>query len=274
MNYSTIKENFWNLIGFASDAHGGYISSENLLKWCNMGLIDLVAKSRCLETYDTILVTAGVQEYDLPDNCERIERVSFNWETITPTMQLALQQEEVYWDTRRGTPQWYYVDMLNDQIGLFYIPGTSTTYTGLSVPFQPYGRLIAETGFGMVIDTDDGMALPETMFGGALYEITANGLKVYYNARPPAIEEDDDVPELPQWAHPLLVYYMLWKACSAMTPLRDLDKAEIWQSLYVSGLGRLMSRTNSRVPKDWLMKTKDQHFMPRVSRMPDLIDPS
>ena len=271
MNYTTIKSTFWELLGFDGDSHGGYFSDATVLKYCNMAVIDLVSHSRCLERRNTILIEAGTQQYDLPTDCERILRAAFDWEKLIPTTKLSLQQDEVYWDTRRGDPQFYYTDMTNDQIGLFYIPGTGTAYTSTSSGF---GGLIASTGFGGVIDTSIGERIAPDTFGGLLYEITANGLEIFYNARPPAIVDGDDVPELPAWSHPLVIYFMLWKALSAQTVFRDLEKSSLWHDFYKRGRSRLKHRMNSRLPKDWILKTKDQGLRPRVSRLPDLIDNS
>ena len=59
---------------------------------------------------------------------------------------------------------------------------------------------------------------------------------------------------------------------SAQTVFRDQEKAALWQDLFYHGRERLKGRMNSRLPKNWVLKTKDQEVRPRISRMPDLID--
>lgn len=268
MNYGEIKDLFYDLSGFRRS--GPYFSDANALMWANMAHRDLVSKSQCLERRQKIVVTAGTQTYDLPDDCNVVRRASYDGYKIMPMTKLELQWHENGWDRDQGTPCWYFVDGLNEQIGLYEIPNSSTSVEASS---SGTGFKVSSTGTGFVIDTSDSGRLPP-LTGFLIEEITGLDLEVYFSCRPPDIAADADVPALPLWAHHGLVYGMLRHAWRAHTPQRDVAKSALFGALYARVANRLKIRTNGKLPKDWLLEMRGYGERPNISRLPDIIEVS
>ena len=267
MTYADIKDLFWTLFG-DSEATCPYITSTQLLLWANMGVRELVAESRCLERRQQMQVTSGTQTYDLPDDCDRVFRAALDGDKLENCSLSWLRQRDNRWDQRTSTTREYFCDGLNEQIGLYPIPNVSSTVEETDAGF---GGLVASTGFGGIVDTTIADPL-EPEYGGMLFEITANELEVYFSCRPPEIDDNDDVPELPPWAQPYVVFYMLQKALMQHTPMREVNRAAYWGGMFQDGKTRLKARANSKLPKEWKLKTGSYGERPRISRLPDIIE--
>lgn len=269
MTYSDIKSSFWMLLGGAS-AENPYISTSQLLLWANMAVRDLVMDSKCLERRQQMVATASTQTYDMPSDCAVLLRVGHDGDKLWPITKTELMENTYRWDQDTGTPRMWYADQLNDQFGLYPIPSVSSTVSNSDSMF---GFKVAPTAHGFLVDTAYGDRL-DAPHGFLIEEITANEIEVYYYARPPEIDSDDDEPELPPWAHPFVVFYMLSRALKQHSPMQDMARSAYWQVMYNDGKQRLQRRSFGKLPKEWVFKSRAWGGRPRISRLPDVIEVS
>ena len=266
MTYSEIKSHFNAIFGTST-----YITDSMLLSWANSAVAELVADTGCLEKRQKIVLTAGTQLYDFPDDCDKIRRAAYDGEKLPAESKWALQQHTKGWDSDSGTPKCYFVDGLNEQIGLYPIQTADTLTQGTTT--ATYGMMLPTDGsFGVRIDRTVGDRL-EDSYGGVYAEVVGLDLEIYYRALAPAMTEDDHVPALPHWAHPLVLYYMLKMAYGCHSPVRDVQKSSLWAEIYRNGKYRLKVRTGGRNPKEWLLRTTGRKVRSlKVGRLPDVID--
>ena len=266
MKWSKLKSLFWTLSG--TSAGNPYFSNSNLLTWANMSVRGMVSESRCLERRQKMVLTAGTQIYDLPGDCDTVRRAAYDGDKLNLTGKFDLQIEAPKWDVDTGTPGWYFVDGVNEQIGLYKIPSSSTTTE--EAASSGTGFKVAASGTGFVVDTTDASRLP-SLDGFLVQEIVALDLEIYFSCTPVDVSGDDDVPDVPTWAQPLVLYSMLRLAFSAQTPMLDVERAAYWGDMYNYGLKRLKKQSFDRLPKDWLLEILSVDGRPKIGRLPDLI---
>jgi len=265
VTFGEIKALFWPLAGMS--AGNPYFSNANLITWANMSVRDMVSESRCLERRQKLVVTAGTQTYDLPSDCDRVRRAAYDGDKLLDRGMFELQISAPKWDIDTGIPRWYFVDGLNEQIGLYKIPTTSTTVTDTDGEF---GGLLPSDGWGGIVDATVGERLP-VLDGGQYEEITGFELELYFSCRPAEITQNDSVLDVPAWAHPVVLYSLLRFAFSAQTPMMDKARAAYWGDLYAHGKDRLIKQSNDRLPKDWRFLVRSIEGRPKIGRLPDLI---
>lgn len=268
MTLGEIKDYFWLMLG-GSAGPRPWLEDETLDAWAGEAVRDLVEHTKCLDRRKAMLVSSGTYAYDLPDDCKRVKRVAYDGDKLEHVSQLYLQRSGYDWEHDSATPRYYFVDGLNGQIGLNPVPIADTV---MEVEEEyAYGGLVSMTGYGGIVDTTEAEILPQG--AGGIYEAIAGlELELYYDCSPPALEDDNSVPAVPAWAHPLIVYYMLKSARASLSPMRDLDQAAFWGGLYLNGRKRLLARANGRLPKEWLIRTRDYGLRPNLSRMPDIVN--
>lgn len=264
MKLSEIKQ-------ICSDAAGsqGYISDATMTALANQAVQDLVSSTHCLEKRKTVACVAGQQTYAFPDDCEKLRLAAYDGTYISPATLEELRWKTNKWDSDRGEPRCWFVNGLNDEVGLWPIPGSSTTF----VAGEPeVGVLMDEDG--VWVDTAYGDLLEEP---GAIVDIvSALELELFYYARPREMDDDDDVPDLPAWAHPAVAFFMLKEMYRSMTPMRDIEKSTFWGELYKRARGRLAIRMFNRLPKEWRVRPDrfSGEARHRYGRLPQVVDVS
>jgi hypothetical protein len=220
--------------------------------WGDEAVRDLAAKCRLLDKRDVLIVTASTGKYDLPEDCMRVWRASYDGDKIFPTAVSGIRQTNRWWEQYTATPRYYYLDELNGQIGLYPVPAASTTAEASSG--NPYGFVIGDDG-GFLVDIEDATPIGPSDDGFLADVISGNDLQVFYNAYPTTPDYSGG-PDVPLWAHPLVLYYMLKKAYSSFGPLQDMERADFYGGLYSWGAGRLLMRSNRRLAeKRWIRES-------------------
>ena len=272
MQYSDIKTLFYTMIGESADTPV-YVSGAMAASFATAGVKRLVEDSTCLETRVIKGVTAGTQEYDLPDDCRRVMRVAYDDQKILPITHQDLRNHNPRWRDHSGTPRFYYLDEMNEKIGLYENPGTSSTYAEVSGGAD--GFIVdmsgADGGDGFIFDIRD---VPYGGTDGFITDIiTGFELEIIYQADSPAGITDDTA--IPAWARGAILYYMLYMAYSQDTVIADQEKAVFWYGMFLRSLSRLRVRAASKLAHDWVreMTYTGQHD-PVFRLMPEHIEES
>lgn len=257
MKFSDLKTRFWDIFGGDEDIYPDVAAMLPTL--ANMAIRSLASETDCLVAKRTVTCTAGQQEYDMPSDCDKVLSAYYDGEKIRAVSKWDLQQSVMDgWDRFQGTPRFYYVGGLNEKIGLYRIPSVDTqteetegdtvgTGFGGLVGDDGYGRKIANTGYGAVLID----------YGGTAYGVTGFGLDLFYAARPPEVENDEDGIVLPPWAAPIVLFEMLRGVYASPVPGGDVKKAAFWGWMSQAGRRRLTVRAASPTPKRYLMLEQD-----------------
>lgn len=234
MKLGHIKSLFWELIGGEVVA-SPQVTSDLLLTWANMGVVDLCTAGKVLQDEAWITVTGGTQEYTLPSDCERAFRVAYDGKKLHVISQWDLQRADPKWDSFEGMPRRYYLNGLNGKIGLWPMPSQSTVF---------------ETGV-----------------------VVSHGLHLYYDKRPVLLTGDDDQPALPSWCHHGVLFYMLKAAYSMIGMQRHSGGARYWSARYVETRNALASRTNKKSPARHIVPERHREDLSwfSVPRYPEYI---
>lgn len=252
--YSEINTLFGTMTG---DSSGVYWTDAQRLAWANAAVKEAAQRTRCVEKRETILSVADTQEYSLPSDCAYVTRVAYDGERLSPIMQSHLRIEDEAWMDKSGTPFKYYLDELNGRFGLYYKPSSSTTYTVFT---GEYGILLEpdsgtpESEYGVYVDPLDATDEYSSEYGDIARGISGDDIEVFYFADPADMAAGDDIPEIPQWAHTIVLFYMLARAYEADTQLQDFDKAALWQGLCDRQMYRLAVRSKGKSKKLYQMQ--------------------
>lgn len=209
MKLGYIKSLFWELVGGEAVA-SPQVTSDLLLTWANMGVVDLATASRSLQAEVLLPCTANVQEYTLPADCERVWRAAYDGYKLSAVSKWDLQQSDPVWDEFTGVPRRYYLNGINNKVGLWPIPTSNSIMQGL--------------------------------------EIVGLGLHLYYDQRPILLEDDDSEPALPTWCHHAILFYLLKMAYSMIGVQRVGANAMFWRNRYEEVKRSLIARNNRRAP--------------------------
>ena len=207
MNVADIKSRFWTLLGGSPVPHPN-ITDDVLLAWANMATRELAEETNCINFRYSIALTAGTQEYSLPSTCKTVYRAYYDGEKLLPTSKWDLMHGDDSWDSRTGTPSRYYLDGLNGKVGLWPTPAADTVLDGPS--------------------------------------FESLDLELYLNGNASTLADDDDIPSIPAWAHPGVLYYMMRQAYVMIGPQRNVRAAAFWGELYRRTKLRLKGRSTKR----------------------------
>ncbi len=251
MKWSEIKSLFLELIG-AGSAYPSQIDADTLLVWANMALREMTYETECLQRRQTVIVTSGTQEYDLPADCEKVLAAYYDGEKVYQTSKWDLQQCVRTWDTFEATPRKYYLNGMNGKVGLWPIP---TVDTALIEETPSFGFIVSSDGPGVVVDTLVGDPLLSAP--GIIYEvITGYSLELHYVARPAEIANDEDVPNVPAWAHPGILYFMLSKAYAIMGDQRQAEIHHYWARRFAEIVTCLSGQVQKNTPRSWTIRQR------------------
>lgn len=235
MNLREIKQRFWDYLG-GDLSSSAQVADDALVVWANAAVMDLTTYTDCLQKNLKIECTTGVQEYDLPADCDVVWRAAYDDQKIKLTSKWDLQQVDNTWDRSTGLPVRYYVNGLNGKIGLYPIPSVDSLMSGSDV-----------LGFG---------------------------LDIFYRSFSVPMEDDEDIPSLPVWAHPYVVFYMLHSAYTMVGSQRRVASAAFWSRRYIEGRNRLRARCNMKSPKVWAVRGEsDPMWLLGEPQMPEHITP-
>lgn len=255
MMYSDLQTRFYEILGDSSTAPA-YITTATAMAFANMAVRKAANVAEHLEKRGYILCAANTAEYDLAADCKKVFRVTYDDDVILPVMQIDLRLEDESWDQHAGTPRNYYLDELNRKIGLHWKPSVATTYDAFS---GEYGVIVdtddSDDTFtqevGIVVDVSDASSTFSQEDGEIVQAVSAYALDVFYVAEPGEITAGDDYPNVPEWAAPFVLFYMLGKALSADTEIRDLDSSRFYFGLADMVLARMRLRSGNRMWRDW-----------------------
>jgi hypothetical protein len=259
VTWADIKTRFWEIYGGDETLYPEL--SDQLLALANMTVRRFVAETDSLVGRASIVCEAGTQNYDMPTNCDKIIRAAYDGDKLTAVSKWSLHCG-VYgngWDRLQGTPRHYFLDGLNEQIGLYRIPSVDTTLeeTDNSETIgSGYGAVIAPSGTGARI-SNTGYGAVVVDFGGSTYDISANALDLFFYARPNDLEYDSDVPDLPAWMHTYVLYDILRAVYTMKFPSQDYERAAFFGRLVQSGLKKLRSVATKPTPKSYVFREQD-----------------
>jgi hypothetical protein len=246
MKFSTVRDLFYALTGDSPSAPV-YFPDATVLAYGTTAIARACAMTDCTEGRQDLFVTAGVGEYALASDCRRVYRVTFGGDRIVPTLKYKLRMLMDNWDQLIGLPTHYYLDGLNQRIGLWKKPSTTTsdgsvTYAG-SYPF------------GDLSSTNDPTITANQSFGGVVavsgdaFSVGGDSAEIFYVAEPAALVDPDSDMGLPMWAAPYVLYSMLSQAYGSDTQLRNLGLSGYWAEAADAVLIRLRQRTGNRCMK-------------------------
>jgi len=246
MNWGQLITLFHSYLG-QDQASPTYFSDDAVRVFMHKALRRVNGNCKLVRKRQAINITAGTSTYDLPSDCHEVFRVAYDGARIDQYSQARLNADNTTWRTATGEPYLWYVDRLDNQIGLYPEPSVSSTVTGASqedgVPV-----LMGDTEDGIIIDitTDDGFPLGED--GVPVLEITANHLEVYYWGEPADFHHTTN-PDVPQWAQHFLLYSALSEAFRVGLPDQDLERAAAWAVMAGDLEERMRIRSANVIPK-------------------------
>jgi len=256
----------------SSDAR--YITNDMALSFANQAIRAAVDESKCLDRRQVILCVEDQGEYDLPSDTDALFRATYNDEKLGPVRQALLDIDDGRWRQYSGWPSRYYLDRMNNQIGLYEKPSADTTVAAYS---QEYGIVIDDddttftSEFGLIIDsTEAGIADQE--FGVETGEITGRALEVFFWARPDAITDDDDSIPLPTWSAYYVLWMMLSDAYMADTVIQDVEASQAFKLMAEQIMPRLRGRSFTKTNKTYVIgKSAGKAGRRRRSNFPETI---
>jgi hypothetical protein len=222
------------------------------LAWANEAVAAAASKTGSIEKRATILVTAGLGEYALPDDVAFVQRVAYDGEALEPTNQMNLSRNDREWTALLGTPFQFYLDRMNGKVGLYYVPGESTAVSVYSVDFGVWVPTDSTTEFGVFVDLSDATNLPPD-FGAFVETVgTTSGkdVEILYTSSATPITAGG-TPDLPLWSHGLILFWMLARAYEAETQLQNVGASQLFMHLSEKIIGRLGVRSRGKLPKVW-----------------------
>lgn len=260
MTYADIQTLFYGLIG-DSESSPVWITTDMAKQYANAALQMASATARHLEARSVVLLTAGTQEYAIPDAADSIFRAAYDGQAILPITQSQLRIHDEEWYGKTGTPRFYYLDEINRKIGLYEAPTSDTVYSTFTGEFgvvvdtdDPTDTFSQE--FGIIVDASDASVAFSQEAGEIVSVVSSDELEVFYKAAPVLIVDGSSVPDVPAWCAPYILFAMLAKAYAADTDLQDGSLSEFWQNLGLMILMRLRGRASAKINKTWVAKTE------------------
>lgn len=280
MTYADIKTLFYNTLG-DSEASPVWITGSMAMQFANEAVQTAYAAARHIEKRTNILLAADTAEYDWPSDMGNVWRVAYDGKAILPITQSQLRVYDEEWPSVSGTPRHYYLSEINRKIGLYPKPSSATTYSAFT---QEFGAVVdtddsADTfsqEVGIVVDVSDASEAFNQEEGELVQAISADELEVFYKATPAVIDSGDDVPDVPGWCWPYVLFSMLASAYAADTEIMDTGLSGYWSALAASMIHRLRVRAEAKLNKTWVAKYEGWNVVGRRYdlRFPDTIPSS
>lgn len=222
----------------------GIWSTTELTGYANEALEDLSRDTKYAEDYRDYALTSGTATYDTDDDVVEIERVEYNGKHILPLTLDQMYEYDSGWLSESGEiRRWY--PLGTGKIGYYKKPSwtadpsTISAEIGFTVDMSGGGNTYSlSSEVGIVVDiesygTDTFYFAPDNQYGDIFFTdedaLTVSHRVVY---TPATLVNSGDIPDLPTWFHPALVYYSCWKALDRDSPARNEGLATIWQALY------------------------------------------
>ena len=246
LTYGNLKDLAYDLCGDDKDTPV-YVPSASMDVFFNAALGRMVDESDCIERRMSIDLTADTGVYDLPSNCVKVLRVTFEGMAIRPVTKHYLRSIDQEWADTSGDPSLYYLDGLDGQIGLYPKPDTTAATTSLT---SEDGALAAVDGYA--VTSEDGFFahrdFMEAEDGAYVGEGTGH-LVVEYLASPYVLGTEGNAPEIPVWAYAGLLFGALERVFSANTELRSAEASALYGVMAKYITRRLIIRVNNKLPR-------------------------
>ena len=282
-----------------------YVTLANADELGDTALKLLVESSLPIERIGDITTVATTATYSMPTDLLRAWRVTYDDEKILPTSKSRLRRINENWQSRSGTPRYYYLDEMNTTIGLYETPDTSddTVQVFYSAEAMEVARDtnndaeiagISEADPGVVTTVaDHGLADGDIVYiDSVIGMVEVNGLEFTV-----ANKNDKDFElygvdtqgytswssggkvyllgeiELPVWAQYGVLYGMLGMAYEIESNIYNPRAAAFYWKLYQDVEDRVRIRSNSKLPKRLEMKAwRDIDPLDVITRLPAHID--
>ncbi len=248
-----------------------YFTEDQLHIYGNKMVQAINGRIKVLRKRAAVRVTAGTAECDLPNDVREIYRVLYDGQKITHTTQGQLNAMDETWRDVSGTPIYYYLDGLSNQIGLYPNPDTSSTVLegddDSGIPLWSGGL----DGEGIVIDprTNDHIDPVYRDDEIILSTITDAAVEVFYWADPDVLINDEN-PDLPSWASSFVMWGTLAEAFSVGNPDPDYSRALCFAAMAKDTAERIQFRANTALPKRYGGGKSKRGYDPRI-RWPETI---
>lgn len=232
--YGDIYNSFNEVIG-----NGGnfFFSDAVIDRYAFRALNESCERARYKDTAELINSVGGTGEYAATGDGYDVFRVEYEDYVMWPITRDKLRHSERDWQSRTGKPRYYYLDEIydhQDNLAVGLWEKPSTSVT--------------------------------------------DGIRLWYHGVPNAPSSTSAlskaVPlEIPEWASPLVLYYMLHLAYQADTKKQDMGAAALYYMLYEDVLGRMVMRSRDRQPKKWVSGASEGPNKMVLNRLPQRITP-
>lgn len=243
MRYSNLRTLFYNMIG-DSESSPVFFSETTVEQLANSALSELYAETDLIYNIKLISCVSGTGEYDLPADCYDVKRVAYDGRRLRPITQARLDSDDATWVEHNGEPEFYYVDGLDKQIGVYPIPDVdSELVTGGEYGVYTGG---GDTEYGVYI-TSSGLEDEHGVYVGGF---PGKYLQVDYSAVPETFDKNKK-PQIPLWGY----YYLLWRMMSEAyligLPDADMEASVAYSVLAGQAKQRIITRAANPLNKVW-----------------------
>ena len=125
MTFSDIRTAVFELLGEVETSPHSYTKAE-IDRYINDSYRHIARETQVIEHQLFVDAVSGQAEYTIPNYIAEIQRVAFDNTRILPTTVHELDRYDTTWRDRTGTPWAYRIDQLNDKIGLYPAPSSSS----------------------------------------------------------------------------------------------------------------------------------------------------
>lgn len=275
MNLSTLRSEVREEL---QESMAGEFTNAEILEYLNEACRIIAQALEWHQKTGNIVPVAGTQDYTLPTDILRLQRVTFDREFLPETTQYNLDRDEGNWRAAgnndpirhfRKEGDW-------DTISLYPKPqaaGTTVTFDaelGTIIRIEdpsgtPDPDVTFDSELGIIIaveDSEGGMirfeadlvADPFTTTSAELgtvidYDTDEGNLGLFYSALPDALVVDTDSPQLPDYVHPALVPYVVYRCLLREGPMQDIKLARGYFGDFADWMEAVMLLKGRRWPE-------------------------
>jgi len=230
--YGNIYDSFNELMGNSGNF---FFSDATIDRFAFRALNEACERSRYKDTAEVINSVADTGEYEASADGYDIFRVEYDDEILLPISRAKLRHGDRDWESRSGTPRYYYLDEIY----------SVQDYLAVGLWEKPGTS-------------------------------TASAIRLWYHGAPNVPVSTSALTkavaiEIPEWAAPLVLYYMLHLAYSADTKKQDFGASALYHMMYEDVLDRLVIRSRDRQPKHWVSGTARGPSIGVLNRLPQRI---